>query len=417
MSNNSNKQNLSDYVASSLNQKLNIKDRVDVDKNDLEKNDENNKLKNKKTFKQKWNEQKVDKKYIDESKNWKDIFKRSITGCLIGSNSVVYGSSSSLYAYQMKNYHDVVDGWCNFFNPKSFRDWLWKLVWILPFLFAFMIALIIVYAIDSAIFASGYELSLIFLFIGINIIGLFFLILNSKKRPKNFFKKNEINWKQIILFFTSILIIFGIAFAARYAWLQEYPFGHLTYQQVNEINQNAIVSEIIKNNSIETTYAIQIVIAGFLAGLTTFIPGTSGTFMLAVIGSNSFINTATRFIFGGYTSGIDGISLSWAWSTIVIALFGIILGFVASAFSARYLINKFNNSYKTMNLGFSTILIISTLISLQSINYTAIGTNSGLLISCLVLLLIPSFIGCALLGWFKREELKSIIKSFNTKEI
>lgn len=53
MSNNSNKQNLSDYVASSLNQKLNIKDRIDVDKNDSEKNDENNKIKNKKSFKQK----------------------------------------------------------------------------------------------------------------------------------------------------------------------------------------------------------------------------------------------------------------------------------------------------------------------------------------------------------------------------
>ncbi len=417
MSNNSNKQNLSDYVASSLNQKLNIKDRVDVDKNDVAKNDENDKAKNKKTFKQKWNEQKVDKKYIDESKNWKDIFKRSILGSIIGSNSVVYGSSSSLYAYQMKNYYDVVDGWCNFFSPKSFRDWLWKLVWILPFLLAFITAIIVIYAIDSAIFASGYELSLIFLFIGINIIGLFFLILNPKKRPQNFFKKNEVNWKQIVLFFTSIFVIFGIAFAARYAWIQEYPFSHLTYQQVNDINQNTIVSEIIKNNSISTSYAIQIIIAGFLAGLTTFIPGTSGTFMLAVIGSNSFINTATRFAFGGYTNGIDGISLSWAWSTIVIALFGIILGFIASAFGTRYLMNKFENSYKTMNLGFSIILVISIFISLQNINYTAINMNSGLLISCLVLLLIPTIVGCGLLGWFKKEELVNIVNSFKTKEI
>lgn len=417
MSNNSNKQNLSDYVASSLNQKLNIKDRIDVDKNDSEKNDENNKIKNKKSFKQKWNEQKVDKKYIDESKNWKEIFKRSILGGIVGSNSVVYGSSSSLYAYQMKNYYDVVDGWCNFFSPKSLRDWLWKLVWILPFFLAFIVAIIIIYAIDSAIFASGYELSLIFLFVGINIIGLFLLILNPRKRPNNFFRKNEINWKQIVLFFTSMVIIFGIAFAARYAWLQEYPFSHLTYQQVSEINQNTIISETIKNNSIQTSYAIQILIAGFLAGLTTFVPGTSGTFMLAVIGSNSFINTATRFVFGGYTSGIDGISLSWAWSTIVITLFGIILGFVASAFGTRYLMNKFKNSYKTMNLGFSIILVISIFVSLKSIDYTAIGMNNGLLISCLVLLLVPTIVGCSLLGWFKKDEFSIIINSFKSKEI
>ncbi|MDE5651817.1 MAG: hypothetical protein K2H80_02020 [Ureaplasma sp.] len=417
MSNNSNKQNLSDYVASSLNQKLNIKDRVDIDKNDDSQKDENNKTKNKKTLKEKWNAQKVDKKYIDESKNWKDASKRAIFGSLIGANSIVYGSSSSLYAYQMKNYYTIVEGWCDFFNPKSLRDWLWKFVWILPFMLSFLVAIIIVYTINSVAFANGYELSLIFLFMAINIIGLFFLILNPKRRPKNFFKKNEIDWKQIILFITSMVIIFGISFAAKYAWIQEYPFGHLTYNQINTINNNVIVSGIIQNNSIQTTYAIQILIAGFLAGLTTFIPGTSGTFMLAVIGSNSFINTATRFIFGGYTGGVNGISLSWAWSTIIIALFGIILGFVSSAFGAKYLMNRFDNSYKTINLGFSIILVISILVSLQNIDYTAIGTNSGLLISCLVLLLVPMIAGCGLIGWFRKEELFEIVNSFKAKEI
>ncbi|MDE5617383.1 MAG: hypothetical protein K2I36_00835 [Ureaplasma sp.] len=417
MSNNSNKQNLSDYVASSLNQKLNIKDRVDVDKNNDDQKDENNKIKNKKTLKERWNKQKIDKKYVDESRNWKDIYKRAIFGSLIGGNSIVYGSSSSLYAYQMKNYYNIVEGWCDFFSPKSLRDWLWKFVWILPFMLTFLVAIIIIYAINSVAFANGYELSLIFLFMAINIIGLFLLILNPTKRPKNFFKKNEIDWKQIILFVTSMIIIFGISFAAKYAWIQEYPFGHLTYEQINTIDNNIIVSEIIRNNSIQTTYAIQILIAGFLAGLTTFIPGTSGTFMLTVIGSNSFINTATRFVFGGYTGEVSGISLSWAWSTIIIALFGIILGFVSSAFGTKYLMNKFENSYKTINLGFSIILVISILVSLQNIDYSVIGSTNGLLISCLILLLVPIAIGCGLLWWFKKDELFSIVNSFKSKEI
>lgn len=406
--------NLSSKLTSDLKQKLNTKDRVDVsekEKEILEK--EANKVKEEKlTFKQKWANQKVDKEVVNEVKDWKQLFKKSLWGSLFASNSIVYGSSTSIYAYQSPYYEKILDRFCGFFSPKSFLDFCWKLLWTLPFLLVFILTCVCMYAIDAALYSSGYQLAFIFFFIGLNVVGLLLLLLIPKTRPtklinKNSFRDNEFqkSW-HLITCVAILVVILSIAFVARFAWNQGYPSSsHINFTQYTEIvgATNQQIASMVSQNNIDTSYALEILFASFLCGCTTFIPGLSGSFMLAVIGSDSLINTATRFALGGYTNGLE-INSNWAWSTIIIAFIGLIAGFAASCFIGRYLFAKQKDWLNTIAFSSMLITIVATLISLQTNDYKALGSNGALLGTSLALLFIPIIGGSLGLYFYSKKK-------------
>lgn len=408
-----NQNNLSSKLTSNLKQKLNTENRVDVsskDKEVLEK-EQNEQKEEKLTFKQKWANQKVDKEVVSEIKNLKQHFKNSLWGSLFASNSIVYGSSTSIYAYQSSYYEKVVNRFTGLFSPKSFLDFCWKLLWALPFLIVFILTCVCMYAIDSALYASGYQLAIIFFFIGLNVVGLMFLLFIPKTRPTNLINKNSFRDKEfqktwhLITCIVILVVVLAIAFVARFAWNQGYPSSsHINFVQYTAIvgSNNTQISSIISQNDIDTAYALEILFAAFLCGFTTFIPGFSGSFMLAVIGSDSLLNTATRFALGGYTNGLS-INSNWAWSTIVIALIGLISGFAASCFTAKWLFTKQKDWLNTIAFSASLITIVAILISLQTNDYKELGSNSALLGTSLALLFVPIISGSVGLYFYGRK--------------
>lgn len=381
---------LTNSLKDDLNKRFQIDKRIDNPiVEDIEEKDTKNSIKK---------EQYFDKDIKNEAKDWKSIFKLCGVGSLLAANSTVYGSSSSLVLYQTNHYSKLVNRICDVFSPKSFLDFLWKFLWVLPFFIAFLATFAAIYAIDSALFSLGYELVIIFLFIGINIISLLFLILLPKNRPNSLinrskFKESKGKTFNLVIFILLFLIIFGISFIARYAWNNQgsYPIGFINYDQYSQVNNLPFISTAITDDSINTTYALQIVFAGFLCGFTTFIPGLSGSFMLSVIGSDSYINTAFRYAFSGFSD--VPVSGNWAWSTIIITFIGLILGFIASAFLARYLFEKQNDLLKVIAFASSTVLFISVLLSLKDINYVVMANNSILLGLSIGMLFLPIVAG------------------------
>lgn len=352
---------------------------------EVNKNNSSNEYTSKKTFKQIWNSQIVDEEVKKDSLDVKKILKQSILGSTMGLNSVVYGSSSSLIAYQNSNYEKMVNRFCDLFTPKSFLDFCWKLLWSLPFFFSFLATFIIIFAINSALYFAGYELVLIFAFIGINLVSLAFILFLPNNRPTSLinhdkFSESKDKTLNLIIFIFAFIVVLAITFVARFVWTTEYPFGHINSSQFETIDPTITQSMIMNKSTIETTYALQIIAAGFLCGLTSFIPGLSGSFMLAVLGSNSYINTATRYAFGGFKISPDLIiNSNWAWSTIIITFIGLVLGFVSSCFIMRYLLNKNKNGFDTMVFGLGTSLFIATFISLFSVDYLTLGKEPLLL--------------------------------------
>lgn len=409
-----NQSNLSSKLTSDLKQKLNTENRVDVSEKErelLEKEAAEQK-EEKLTFKQKWANQKIDKEVVDEVKDWKRHFKNSLWGSLFASNSIVYGSSTSIYAYQSSYYEKLLDRFCGLFSPKSFLDFCWKLLWALPFLLVFILTCVCMYAIDSALYASDYQLAIIFFFVGLNVVGLMFLLLIPKTRPTNLINKNgfrdndfQKTW-HLITCVAILVVILAVAFVARFAWNQGYPSSsHINFNQYTEIvgGSNQQITSMISQNNIDTAYALEILFASFLCGCTTFIPGLSGSFMLAVIGSDSLLNTATRFALGGYTNGLE-INSNWAWSTVVIALIGLIAGFATSCFVGRYLYTKQKDLLNTIAFSSMLITIVAVLISLQTNDYRALGRDGALLGTSLALLFIPIIGGSAGLYFYSKKK-------------
>lgn len=407
------KNNLSSKLTLDLQKKLNTQNRVsssDKDKVILE-SENVEKKEEKLTLKQKWTNQKIDKEVVNELKNWKYHFKQSLLGSLFASNSIVYGSSTSIYTYQSTHYEKILDRFCGLFSPKSFLDFCWKFLWALPFLLIFILTSACVYAIDSTLYAIGYQLSFIFLFIGINILGLMLLLFIPKSRPtklinKNGFRDNNFqkSW-HLITCATVLVLILAISFVARFAWNQGYPSSsHINFTQYTEIvgNANQQIASMISQNNIDTSYILEILFASFLCGCTMFIPGLSGSFMLAAIGSDSLLNTATRFALSGYNNGLE-INSNWAWSTIIIALIGLIAGFVASCFIGKYLFTSHKDLLNTITFSSMLVTILATLISLQTNDYKALGSNKTLLSISLTLLFIPIFGGSIWLYFYGKK--------------
>ena len=340
----------------------------------------------------------------------KQVIRDSVFGVIMGANSIPYGSSSSLIAYQMNGYQSLVEKVCNVFSPKSFKEFWWNLLKILPFLLGFLVSTIVMFAITSALNFAGYELIIIFLFVGINLVAMLASLFFKKNRPTSllgrsdsFEKKTKINnW---IIFSFLFLLIIAAGLVARLAWNVDFPSGHINFEQYQSVNSNPIVSDIIKQNTIQTTYALQILFSGLLCGITTFIPGLSGSTMLATLGSNSLINTAVRYAFGGYV--IDPtieISSNWAWSTIVITFIGLILGLVVSSFFTKWIMNKNENIFKTMAFAFSSSLFITTLISLIGFDYQIMDQNSLLLGLSIGMLALPIFGSSLMFGIYGRQK-------------
>lgn len=340
----------------------------------------------------------------------KQIIKDSIFGLVMGINSIPYGSSSSLIAYQMNGYNLIVDKVCNVFSPKSFKEFWWNLLKILPFLFGFLISTIIMFTITSALNFAGYELVIIFLFIGINFVGMLTSLFFKKNRPTSLLgrsnhidKKTKINnW---ILFSFIFLLIISLGLVAKLAWNSDFPSGHINFQQYELVSNNNIISDVIKQNTIQTTYALQILFSGLLCGITTFIPGLSGSCMLATLGTNSLINTAVRYAFGGYSvDPMIDISSNWAWSTIVITFIGLILGLVVSSFFTKWLLNKNSDIFKTISFGMSSSLFIATLVSLISYDYQIINMNTLLLGLSIGMLVLPIISSSLILGIYGKQK-------------
>lgn len=403
-------------VQSDLKQKLNPDKRKDVDLNLSDKSHDDNQSK-KLSFKQKWQNQVVDQDVIKEAKDYKQILQRCIGGSLLGSNSIVYGSSTSLYACHHSSFENIVNRCCDLFAPKSFLDFCWKLLWLLPVLITFLVVCIALYAIDAALFNAGYELILIFCFIGINIVGIGLLLFLPKYRPNNLINKNSFKddqsklWSLIIVVFIALLLI-GLAFIPRFAWNQGYPLGHINYSQYVDIvgiNNVNITNNIGPDATIETSYALQILAGGFLCGLTMFIPGLSGSYMLSIVGANSYLNTATRYAFAGYSPDPSiAISSNWAWTTIVISFIGLICGFIASCFIARYLINKRDNLFKNISFAAACSLFISIFIALSSYDYDAMQNNSILLAICIAALFVITVGGALGMWWYGHKHSLSL---------
>lgn len=405
---------LSSKLTTELKQKFNTENRVDVSENEKEMPEKEfvEQKEEKLSFKQKWANQKIDKEVVSDVKDWKRHFKNSLWGSLFASNSIAYGSSTSIYAYQSSYYENLLDRFCGLFSPKSFLDFCWKLLWALPFLLVFIVTCVCMYAIDAALYASGYQLAFIFLFIGLNVVGLMTLLFIPQSRPtklinKNGFRDDEFQktW-HLVTCITILVVILAIAFVARFAWNQGYPSSsHINFTQYTEIvgTSNQQIASMISQNNIDTAYALEILFASFLCGCTTFIPGLSGSFMLAVIGSDSLLNTATRFALGGYTNGLE-INSNWAWSTIVIAFIGLIAGFATSCFVGKYLFTKQKDLLNTIAFSSMLITIVAVLISLQTNDYKALGNNGALLGISLALLFIPIIGGSVGLYFYGKKK-------------
>ena len=80
-------------------------------------------------------------------------------------------------------------------------------------------------------------------------------------------------------------------------------------------------------------------------------------------------------------------------STIIITFIGLILGFIASAFLARYLFEKQNDLLKVIAFASSTVLFISVLLSLKDINYVVMANNPILLGLSIGMLFLPIVAG------------------------
>lgn len=366
-----------------------------------------------KTQKKKFKEQTIDLDVVAEVKDYKRILSNCLVACLLASNSIVYGSSSSLYACHHKDYKNVIERCCGLFKPKSFLDFCWKLLWFLPLLATFILVCAAIYAIDSLLFAAGYELVLIFAFIGINIVGMVLLLFLPKNRPTSLinrtsFANNQNKTINLIVFSLVFILIFGLSFVVRFAWNQGYPVGSINYNQYVDIvgsNNIYISNNIGPNATIETSYALQILVGGFLCGLVTFIPGISGSFMLSIVGANSYLNTATRFAFAGYSPDPSiAIGSNWAWTTIVIAFIGLIFGFISSCFLSMSMMKKTDSFLNTISFASATSLFLAIFISLSWLDYAAMARNAVLLAVSLVLMFTIVAASAGVMWFYSRKK-------------
>ena len=411
-----------------IQQKMKTDQRKDVDLEEIKEKERIQQEEQKKKEKEKEGV-KVPKPYNkrvkQEAGNWKEILKRTVAGGVAAGCSVVPGASTSVLIGRTPTLiGKICESFVSLFKPRSFIDWVWNFLWMLPFLVVFLGAFVLSYYVYFQIQEAGYGIAMVFMFIGMTIFTiplLYFLNWSHPHLPinrKQFEDAREQNkkpaWVWALLAFGFVLII-GLSFVVRFAWSSDgYPAGTLNleqfemlYTETGNINQELASSisnlEALTNHTIQTAYAIQVLAAGFLAGFTMLIPGLSGSFFMGVLGCDSSVNIAVKYAFTGYTftdnaEGIQNtlsVNSSWAWSVVVIMFIGAFCGIVASLFFIKTMSSKFQNGFNALVLGFYVASVFAGFISISNADYKLLGQDSKVLAASLTLLFgmsIPGFI-------------------------
>ena len=361
------------------------------------------------------------KRVKEESINVKEIFKRTIMGGVAAGCSVVPGASTSVLIGRTPTLiGKLCESFVSLFKPKSLVDWCWNFLWMLPFLVVFLGAFILSYYVYFQIEQAGYGIAMVFMFIGMTIFTIPLLYFLNWSHPKLAINRQQFEdmreqnkkpgWVWALLIGGFILIL-GLSFVARFAWSHDgYPAGTLNLKQFNELyaetnsisnSLSASISnlEALTNTTIQTSYAIQVLAAGFMAGFTMLIPGLSGSFFMGVLGCDSSVNIAVKYAFTGYTftDSVDGVSLSvnasWAWSVTVIMFIGAFCGIVASLFFIKTMSSKFQNGFNALVLGFYVASVFAGFISISNADYKLLGHDSNVLAASLILLFGMSILG------------------------
>lgn len=394
------------HMKQNIQQKMKTQHREDVDLEKIKEQEllQQEQLKAKEHEKQKGVKvpKPVNKRVKEESKSFKEIFKRTVFAGVAGACSVVpNGSTTVLVSHTPNLMCKFYESFVSLFKPKSWADWCWNFLWMLPFIVVFLGVFILSYFIYFKIQEAGYGIALVFMFIGMSAFTIPLMYFMNWSKPKfawnrqQFDEQTDANKKPAwiwVLFAGGFILILGISFIARFAWPDvSYPIGVSTLDQVNSIFGTTVTtSNTLYSQSIQTAFAIQVLFAGFLAGISMLIPGLSGSYLMGVLGSNNDINVAVQYAFGGHTPTANTVvSSDWAWATVVITFLGALCGIVAALFFVKYMRSNFSNGFNALIFGFYCAAFIGAFISISKADYLVLGHDGKVLGASLGLLFAP----------------------------
>lgn len=362
--------------------------------------------------------------YIDEeiktqSLNFIDSLKRLTFGITLGASSVIPGLSTSSLVGSINFIDYFREKVYGLFKPKSFMNFLFHLLWILPVLLGLIASFSLTFFIFYLIVESNHGIAIVLSAIGIS-IGSCIVYYFSKKIKLPFFKKtyNEIlsNGKKpklrIVLFIIIIVLFITSGLVARLAWPAEptgYSMGGISVLS-QEIVQNHFNSNLyFSKTNFETSVALLLLVAGIFSGFAMLTPGMSSALLLATFGcwTKAFLGTKVAFS-GSIVSNLNPknqFNPDTAWPIIIVLGIGFIMGIIINILFFNWFRKKnqecFNLSIFAIYIG----SIIGTLISISSLDYNYLGTSSsnlGIGISLLFIfpiIIVFSFILLSKLKW------------------
>lgn len=336
-------------------------------------------------------------------------------GALLGFGGVAYGSSASLISNWYSNpYESVISRLTGLFKKTSLSNYFKNFLSLGIFMLTALVVFMISYVVYAEMNKAGYAMAASFLFIGLNLFSIPMLFLIKRLKPKLAFSSQQFasyerpkfNW---IIFAILFLIIFSIAFVARYAWSTDsYPTGLININQYNDFISSSVTNineSIYASSNLDTSYILQILFGAFLCGFAAFIPGLSGSYLLNVVGVNTDINIAVQYGFGGYNSGIEIISNDWAWPVIVISFIGVLAGIVASLFTMNYLLKNQRDLLNIGVLAISLASFIAILISFNEYEYIVLSSDKGLLGASVALFFVSIIPVFGTLCFFQKKKI------------
>ncbi len=392
-----------------LNTKHKIDERKDVNKQEvIQEQKQEEKLEAAKTQEQKGSVSKFDEQLKKEATDPKTVWKRIVFGLSFGLTSVIPTLSKSSINANVSLFDDFKSKLYGFLRPGNFYNWLLYLLWLLP-IFAIAIPVFgLSFFVIQKIAEAGYGSAMLLGVAGIGIVSaLAYYFTNKVPVP---FKKTQFddlkdNAKRpvayIVTMVLGILVVLALLLVARFAWTDFPGYSLLSAPEVFPGNF------IVKN--FETTQALLLLAAGFMAGFVSFIPGVSSGMMLSVFGSFNTTWFATQVGFGSklpYVGQNAELSLNWAWPIIIVVLVGYGLGLAANILFFNWISNKYPGGTKSTIFGLAIGGSLFSFIAISDADYSKLGSNGGVLATGLILFFV--LMGLAALGYYLAHRYKYI---------
>lgn len=389
---------LKKQLMNQVSKKVDIENKYNVDEKDID--NKNKSLESKKDNKKK-------NSYIDEeikcqSKNPISSLKRLVFGITLGASSVIPGLSASSLVGPLNFIDYFREKLYCFFKPKSFINFLFHLLWLLPILIGMIASFSLTFFIFYLIVESGYGISAILAMLGIS-IGAAIIYFASKKvkiplskRSYNEILSNGKKPKLRIATFIIILSLFiSLGLISRFAWPKEatgYSLGGISVLSQKIVQEILLSTLYFQKINFETSHALLLLVAGMLVGFAMLTPGMSSGLLLATLGcwTKSFLGT--KVAFSGdiqVKNNNNSFSLDTAWPIVIVLGIGFIFGLILNVLVFNWFRRKNKEIFELTIFAVYIGSIIGTLVGISTLDYNYLGSsisNIGIGVSLLIIL-------------------------------